>query len=221
MYKLLDNYNNYIFDMDGTIVNSFNEVISALEKACIKMNAEYLPEKLTTNLIGPPMKEIIKAVLKDAKNEELIEKVANEYTNIYDNNQLDSSQAYPGVKQWLTKLHKEGKRLFIATNKPQIPTYRLVRKLNINFFTDIYTIDKYEFKNINKAQMIKEIIEKYSCEISSTLMIGDTVGDMTAAKENMVKSIGVLWGYGEDKIPLKAIADYVMSTKDLLKISTN
>ena len=54
--------NNYIFDLDGTIINSSKEVLLCFEKAFERANYVIDKSRLTPNVIGPPLKEIIKLI---------------------------------------------------------------------------------------------------------------------------------------------------------------
>ena len=102
------------------------------------------------------------------------------------------------------------KKIFIATNKPKIPTMRLVQKLNITFFNDIYTTDKYDCKKLTKRQMIEEIISKHSLVKEKTIMVGDILSDIEAAHEAGIQSIGALWGYSSNKNLLAEKSEFII-----------
>lgn len=82
-------------------------------------------------------------------------------------------------------------------------------------FNEIYTIDMFG-KNITKTEMINSIIEKYNFKKDETVMIGDAASDVVAAKETGIFSIGVLWGYGNDKSDLINQSDMVV--KDIKEL---
>lgn len=221
MFDELKNLNNYIFDMDGTLINSSKEVLQCLKNACNKNKAQINLNNFSPDVIGPPLKDIIKAIIFDNGNEELVNNINDEYRLLYDNNENDKSCMYENTYEWLISLKNSGKRLFLATNKPTIPTLRLIKKFNLNMFEDFYTIDKYLEKEISKKEMLSEIIEKYNLEKMETIMIGDAPSDIKAAHFAGIKAIGVLWGYGNHKTILKEIADYTIEPcdlKSLLKI---
>jgi len=215
MLKGSEPFQNYIFDMDGTLVNSSEEVLFCLKKSCENFNATINTANFTPDVIGPPLRDIIKAIIIDDENEELIKNINNEFRRIYDNDENDKSSMYENTYNWLVSLKKSGKRLFLATNKPTIPTQRLIKKLNLDMFEDYYTIDKYPEKHISKSEMISEIVEKYSLEKSKTVMVGDAPSDIKAAHCADIKAIGVLWGYGNHEKALREISDFIMNINDL------
>lgn len=206
---------NYIFDMDGTLINSSEEVLYCLQKACDNLGIKINQEKLNSDLIGPPLEDIFRSFIVDSTDESLINQLTAEFKQIYDYDENDPSFLYENVYDWLISLKKSGKRLFLATNKFSIPTLRLCKKLYLKMFEEIYTIDKCDGKYISKQEMIGEIIEKYNLEKSETIMIGDAPSDIKAAHENGINAVGVLWGYGNEKKQLKELSDFVMDINDL------
>jgi len=215
MLKKFEHVQNYIFDMDGTLINSSEEVLSCLKKACYSFDAQINEVNFNPNVIGPPLKDIVKAIIVENENEELVNNIHNEFRRIYDNDDNDTSSMYENVYEWLIALKDSGKRLFMATNKPTFPTNRLIEKLNLNMFEDLYTIDKHEGKLISKQEMIEEILSKYDLNKSETIMVGDAPSDTKSAHSAGIKAIGVLWGYGNHQKVLKEISDFVIEINDL------
>lgn len=206
--------NNYILDLDGTIINSSNEVLLCFEKAFAQSNYKIDKSRLTPNVIGPPLKEIIKLIAPEI-NENDIKIVMENFRLIYDYDEHDISEYYSGVLEFLNKAKNSGKKLFIATYKPEKPTRRIEKQFKMDMFEEIYTIDKFG-EHITKTQMINDILNKFNLKKEETVMIGDASSDVISAKEAGVTGIGVLWGYGDDKTNLIKNSDYVVkNTQEL------
>ena len=210
---------NIIFDLDGTLINSSEEVLKCFEKAFEKASFVIDKKRLTSDVIGPPLLEIIKSIAPNLQDENKVSEVIRNFRSFYDYSENDISVMYDGIYDLLCELKNSNYKLFIATFKPDIPTQRLIRKFNLEtFFDDIYTIDKFG-KKISKEEMISNIISTYSLKKEETVMVGDASSDMIAAKGAGVKGIGVLWGYGSNKEPLKQNADFIVNnTKELENI---
>ena len=202
--------NNFIFDLDGTLVNSSNEVLLCFKKAFEASDVKIDETRLNTDVIGPPLVEIIKLIAPDLKSEEKIKEVMQKFRQIYDNDENDITDFYDGIYEFLLNLKKSNKKIFLATFKPMLPTIRIVKKLKLNMFEDIYTIDKFGEK-MSKTEMIEDILKKYNLKREETAMIGDALTDMAAAKEAGVKAIAALWGYEADKEKLKSCADFAIN----------
>lgn len=201
-------FDNFIFDLDGTLIDSAPEVLSCIKRAFDNCNVSFDESRLNTDIMGPTMYEIVKLVNPTLKDDDVIQKIVSEYRYLYDNDENDITKLYPNIKKLLETLKRNNKKIFIATNKPKIPTLRLVKQLNINFFDDIYTVDKYDNKKINKQQMIEDIVLKYNLGKEKTIMIGDCLSDIEAGIKAQVKTLVALWGYGKDKNILKTKSDF-------------
>lgn len=211
-----NSFDNYIFDLDGTLVNSSEEVLLCFKKAFIAAGYPVDESRLTSDVIGPPLKQIIATLAPELSDEEVISSIMKNFRQIYDYDEEDISVLYEGIYDFISELKNAGKKLFIATFKPKIPTMRLVEKFFPNTFDDVYTIDKFG-KQITKEEMIKDIVSKYGLDEADTVMLGDAASDVLAAKGAGVTGIGVLWGYGSDKTNLINNADFVISNIDEMK----
>lgn len=191
--------NNYIFDLDGTLADSSKEVLLCFEKAFETIGIEIDKTRLNSDVIGPPLVDIIKLIAPHIKDDiVLLDRVVQAFREIYDYDENDISTLYDGVYELLHDLKKEGKRLFVATFKPMLPTVRVMKKLGLDMFEDVYTIDKFGEK-ITKTEMIEDIVKKYGLKKEETVMIGDAINDMNAAQNAGIKGIAALWGYESDK----------------------
>lgn len=211
----LKNYEAIIFDLDGTILNSSDEIMLCLGEAFERENLKIDKSKLNHNIIGPALNKMVRLVLPEL-SEDYAQKVVDNYNKIYDSEKYACSELYGGMLELLVELKNSNKRLFMATNKFDFSTHRLIKKFKLSFFEDVYTIDKYKGKILSKKDMIREIIEKYNLERAKTIMIGDALGDVLAAKENGIASIGALWGYGDNKQPIIDNATYAIENVNYL-----
>ncbi|MBQ3833900.1 MAG: HAD family hydrolase [Elusimicrobia bacterium] len=210
MLKQFNNFDNFIFDFDGTLADSAGEVLACIEKAFNKCDVSFEKDRLNPSVMGPSLAEIAVIVKPELADENIINNIVSAYRKIYDYDENDITKLYDGMKEWLIFLKNSNKKIFIATNKPKIPTMRLVKSLKIDFFDDIYTVDKYNDKKLKKSQMIEEITSRYNLLKEKTLMVGDCLSDIEAAKQAGVYSLAALWGYGKDKNILKEKADFCL-----------
>ncbi len=206
---------NFIFDLDGTIIDSSKEVLSCFDKAFKLSGVDFDQARLSSDVIGPPLKEIIKLIAGRELNENNIAAITSNFRKIYDYDENDVSELYLGIHDFLLNLKRSGYKLFIATLKPDKPTMRIVKQFNLNMFDDVYSIDKFG-RQISKADMIIDILERYHLEKSETVMIGDSLSDIRAAKQAGVLDIAVLWGYDKDKSSLIKESTYVVSNVEEL-----
>ena len=103
---------NYIFDMDGTLINSSEEVLYCLKKSCENLGVAIHEEKWTTDLIGPPLEEIFSLFIIDSTNETLINQLTAEFKTIYDYDENDPSFLYENVYDWLILYRLQSFKVF-------------------------------------------------------------------------------------------------------------
>lgn len=208
---LFKTFDNFIFDLDGTLVDSSDEVLSCIEKAFNNCNISFDKKRLNTDVMGPSLAEIVKLIKPELQDDKVVHDIVVEYRKLYDFDENDITQLYPNMKNLLESLKQNGKKIFVATNKPKLPTLRLLKQLGVyEYFNDIYTVDKYDYKKINKQQMIEDIVLTYSLVKEKTLMIGDCLSDIDAGNKAQVKTLSALWGYGKDKEILKQKSTFFM-----------
>ena len=210
MLKQFNKFDNFIFDFDGTLADTANEVLACIEKAFNKSCIPFDKTRLNSSVMGPSLAEITVIVKPELSDKSIVNNIVLEYRKLYDYDEKDITKLYDGIRDWLLYLKENNKKIFIATNKPKIPTMRLVKSLNIDFFDDVYMVDKYNDKKLTKQQMIEEIVLKYDLLKEKTVMIGDCLSDIEAAKNVGVLSLAALWGYGKDKKILKEKSDFYL-----------
>jgi phosphoglycolate phosphatase len=178
----------FIFDLDGTLLDSQEGVMSSL-KYCIGKHApSYLPQ-LHKGLIGPPISILLKEIMSD---EELIKTISAEFRVHYDEIGVMKTRLFPGVYEGLENLSKH-QNLFVSTNKPWKPTKKILNILDIHkFFHEIYTIDLGNYSN--KSDMVSEMLLKN--DIVSGIVIGDSIDDFRSAVDNQLDFIYCSYGYG-------------------------
>ena len=189
-------WKNIIFDLDGTLIDSADDIID-----CLYYAYSFVPElgvpKIEKTIIGPPVDTMAKRITPNI-NDQQIQRIVSKYRGCYDKSTLPRTKLYAGVEKLLNTLTAKGLSLFLVTNKPIFPTKMILKKFSLNCFTDIITPDSISGKTINKDEMIQCLIKKWALEKGKTLIVGDTSSDVQAGNKNGIISAAVLNGYGEE-----------------------
>lgn len=207
-------YDNYIFDLDGTLIDTAPRILGCLQKSLQKFGLDTDKESFNNSLIGPKLYDILEVL---GVSEELKDMIVKDFRTTYNDDPCIDAKPFLGVIEYLQQLKKQNKKLFVATNKPYVPTLKLLERYFETKFDDIITPDKFMGKNMNKAEMLGYLIEKYGLKLSDTVMFGDTLGDWMAAQKNGCKFVFFAGGYEGDKDKLAVGADKIFyKYKDLL-----
>jgi|SaaInlStandDraft_4_1057021.scaffolds.fasta_scaffold57156_2 phosphoglycolate phosphatase len=178
----------YIFDLDGTLLDSQEGVLYSLQFSIGKHAPDYLP-LIHKGLIGPPISVLLKKITSD---ENLIKTISTEFRSHYDNVGYLKTKLFIGVYDGLKELSKNSK-LFVATNKPWKSSQKILSMLKIDIFFDaIITIDSEGIEN--KSDMASNIL--LTNDNKSCVLVGDSIDDFEAAKNNQIDFIYCSYGYG-------------------------
>ncbi|MFZ4740813.1 MAG: HAD family hydrolase [Bacteroidales bacterium] len=205
----MSNFENIIFDFDGTLVDSQADIKDSLITAIYNIKTVSIDS--SSLKIGPPLEEMIKTILINVSQEET-KKIVNSFRTIYSESGFNKTFCYGGIENLLKIFKKTNKRIYIATNKPEYLTKKIIKKLNIDFFDDICTVDIIEGVFLLKKEMISLLIQKNKLNRKTTLMIGDSASDVSSGIENGIATIGVGYGYESKEQIMKANPDFYFDT---------
>lgn len=185
---------NLIFDLDGTLFDSAPEILVCLKKA-LQLNNIDINDNLNKSIIGPPLKEALKNLVQKKDNVK-IDKIIENFIELYDSDYCYKTKLYSGVKETLKILEKK-KNLILITNKRIVPTEKMLKNSKIiELFDNYFSVDINDQSKKDKSTLISKTIKDYKINPNNTVYIGDTMGDFIASKKNNIKFIYAGWGYG-------------------------
>ena len=198
MENIKSNKNIYLFDLDGTLINSAPEIIKTYNAVFLKHNIKPTRE-VSIDLIGPPLKETM-SMLVPFDNEDKLKNLINDFIDLYDDKFCYESKLYKGTYEMLNNLSKQ-KRLIIITNKRLIPTEKILSWLGIkHFFEKCFSVDSNDQLLTNKSLLIKNVLKSMKLDEKKCIYIGDTESDFDASRDNNIDFIFAKYGYGDSKI---------------------
>jgi phosphoglycolate phosphatase len=197
---ILSKIRNLVFDLDGTLVDSIPGIGASLGGAFLSIGRE-MPLADLRAAIGPPIGIIAKRLEPDLSDDEMA-RIERHYRSSYDTDGWRNTPLFPDVAETLQSCKQQGYRLFIVTNKPRIPTEKIVQHLGLeSLFEEIVTRDSQSPGYASKAEMLGALLQRQALSTESTVMIGDTAEDGEAAELNHLKFVYVTYGYGAVSSP--------------------
>ncbi len=205
----MKNFDTLLFDLDGTLTDSTEGIINCLEHAIKQMGFE-VPED-TNKFLGPPIRQSFAEFL--GMNDEQITEAVKIFRERYSTVGLFENRVYDGIPELLDRLRSAGKRLMIATSKPEVYAVRIADRFGMSPYFDIIGGAELDGSRDYKHEVIEYVLAKSGItDRSSVLMIGDRRQDVLGAHKTGLKCMGVLWGYGPVKELTQAGADYITRT---------
>jgi len=207
-----------IFDMDGTILNTIDDIQASVNYAMRYFN---LPEKTLQEVkdgVGRGAINLIEDIVPKGTSKADILKIYEIYQSYYDEHTNDLTGPYPGILDLLKTLKEQGYKLAVVSNK-----YRyLVEALNHDIFKDYFDISMGEMDGVPikpAPDMIYIALKEMNLSKDEVIFIGDSDVDMMTATNANINSIGVTWGYRSKEVLIKHKANYIIDEpKDIIKI---
>jgi phosphoglycolate phosphatase len=106
------------------------------------------------------------------------------------------NEVYDGVRELLRDLKKAGKRLMIATSKPQAAAELVMHHFGLDEFVPEIVGGTDDTRN-TKGKVIAYTLREFGVDPATAIMVGDREHDIHGAAENGIPAIGITWGYGD------------------------
>ena len=212
----MKNYDVILFDLDGTLTDSSPGIINSIVYALKKYGISVEDTAELRKFLGPPLHESFKAFYGFDENK-YMEAVAY-YREYFSTKGLLENDVYKGIPDLLQKLNDKGKRLILATSKPQKFTDRIMAHFDLAKYFEFIAGSNMDGTRSKKAEVIAYAL--HECQItdkSKVVMIGDREHDIIGAKAVGIDSVGVEYGYGDYNELHNAGATYIVKTVDELK----
>ena len=132
---------------------------------------------------------------------------------------LFENKIYDGIPNLLFEQSNRNRRLFIASTKPLVYINKILENFNIKHFFERVYGSELDGTRSKKSDLLQYIFFEILLEPDNTIMIGDRITDIEAAKFMNIRSIWVSYGYGDKNERNIAKPDYICnSTEELCKL---
>ena len=204
-------YETILFDLDGTLTDPGEGITNSVAYALKKYDIEVSDRSELYKFIGPPLKDSFMKYY--GFSEEKAEQAIAYYREYFRDKGIFENKVYEGVEDMLRQLHAKGKRLVLATSKPEEFALRILEHFELRKYFSVVAGASMDSSRSKKGDVIAyaislcESFDKYTA-----VMVGDREHDVIGAKENSLRCIGVLYGYGSEDELKNSGADYIAKT---------
>ncbi len=203
--------NTYIFDFDGTLVNSITTIAYYANKALNKFGLPSIPEERYKILVGDGAVNLVKRMLDEVGTDQsFFNKVYPEYCDTYDKDSSYLTEPYEGIMEMLKKLKENNCNIAIVSNKPEPTT----KKICDEIFGDLIDICRGQVEGCPikpDPTAVLEVIKQFDVRKSDCVYCGDTITDMETGKNAGLYTVGVLWGFRDINELQRANPDLIIS----------
>lgn len=129
---------------------------------------------------------------------------------------LFENEVYPAIPETLSALNASGYRLLVATSKPSVYATRIVDHFGLSGYFDAVFGSELDGRRADKTELLAWICDRKRLDPTAAAMIGDRHHDMVGARNNGMRAIGVLYGYGTVEELTEAGAEATCGTPEAL-----
>lgn len=189
-------YQTILFDLDGTITDSAPGIINSAAYALNKFGIAVEDRSSLRRFIGPPLQQSFMQFYGLSADEgKLGIKYYREY---YTDKGIFENALYDGIPELLRELKAAGKRVLLATSKPEVFAVQILEHFGVAQHFDRIAGATLDEKRVEKPDVIAYALESAgTTDLTQTVMVGDRKHDILGAKQFGMDSIGVLYGYGD------------------------
>ena len=206
-------YETIYFDLDGTLTDSAPGITNSLMYALECMGRPVPPRSQLYRYVGPPLWDSFRRY--EGMTQAEAQEAGGFFRSYYERAGKFENAVYPGIPALLEGLRARGKRLAVATSKPEPQAVEILQHFGLaNCFSCIAgsTLDE---SRCTKASVLAYALAQQGRR--GAVMVGDREHDVLGARENGLPCIGVLFGYGSRQELEAAGADRIAPTVDDLK----
>jgi len=183
-----------IFDLDGTLIDSKQDLIRSVNAMLVETGREPLHEDTVSSYIGHGAPRLVARALGNGATEEECERALRFFLAHYDAHKLDTTRAYPGVTEALLELRDFP--MAVLTNKPVRASSKILEGLGLaSFFRAAYGGNSFETKKPDPLGA-KKILEELGAAPAQALIVGDSEVDVQTARNTGTLAAAVNYGFG-------------------------
>lgn len=214
-----------LFDFDGTLLDSFDDIVDAMNHTLEAVGRSRLNERQLRSFIGDGLPHLVRLALDASggggNDPAQVEAFILAFKPWYASHWLERSGLYDGADELLRVLRSGGRgsetKVALISNKPEAACLGIVDALGITEAFDLVAGgDTYPERKPDKGPVVRALAA-LGVAAEDAVMVGDGTQDIRAGKAAGVRTIGVTWGLNDAATLRSAGADEVVEDMAALR----
>jgi phosphoglycolate phosphatase len=207
-----------IFDLDGTLIDSAQDLAIATNQTRAHFDLGPLDAKLIHSYVGNGAAMLVRRAFGPEASDELVGEALSYFVKYYRAHALAHTRLYPGVELLINELASQGHTLAVLSNKPVKISTDIVAGLGLAFqFERIYGGDSFPQKKPDPVG-ITTLMQETANTQDQTWMVGDSSVDIQTARNAQVKACGVGWGFQPESFARHPPDVLIQRPEELLRV---
>ncbi|HWR13233.1 MAG TPA: HAD-IA family hydrolase [Terriglobales bacterium] len=192
-----------IFDLDGTLVDSRQDLTNSVNAMLRQFHRPELPCDLIATYIGDGAPMLVRRSLGDPDDQKFVDEALAYFLAYYREHKLDNTYVYAGILDSLKDIraaHNGDIKMAVLSNKPVIPSKAIVQELGLGeFFFQVYGGNSFPTKKPD-PQGALALLDETGVKPEQAVMIGDSANDVLTAQNSGMYSVGLTYGLSPDSL---------------------
>jgi phosphoglycolate phosphatase len=186
-----------IFDLDGTLVDSRQDLTNSVNAMLRHFERPELPSELISTYIGDGAPMLVRRALGDPDDEKFVDEALIFFLTYYKEHKLDNTYVYEGLKDSLAAIRSARNndlKMAVLSNKPVNPSRAIVDALGLDrFFFQVYGGNSFATKKPDPEGALR-LLQEADVRPEEAVMIGDSANDVLTARNAGMYSVGLMYG---------------------------
>ena len=210
-------YDTVIFDLDGTLLNTLEDLMDAVNYALKQYSMETITYEQTRTYVGNGVAKLVERAVPEGTGEEETGRVLECFKNYYKEHSMDKTRPYEGIISLLKELKKLNIKVAIVSNKFNDAVAELA-EIYFKGLVDVAIGEQCGVKKKPAPDMVNMALEKLGKKRDRAVYIGDSEVDVATAENSGMDGIICLWGFRNKEELIKAGAvNFAEKPEDILK----
>ena len=187
-----------VFDLDGTLIDSKEDLVHSVNAVRLRMGLEPLPDETVASYVGRGVVVLMKRALGEAATDESVAQAVEYFFEYYREHMLDHTVPYPGVRETLDRL--QSRRMAVLTNKPVLFSQAILDGLNLSrYFARVYGGNSFAQKKPDPIGLFA-LMREADVTGERTMMVGDSETDVLVGRNAGAWTCGVTYGLSPETL---------------------
>ena len=208
-------YNTVIFDLDGTLLNTLEDLTDSVNYALGKFGYPLRTIDEIRRFVGNGVKVLMDLAVPKGTSAEDTAKCLEVYRKHYSENLQNKTGPYDGIPEMLNNLKEMGIKLAVVSNKYD----SAVKALCKDYYKDYIQVAIGESQGVAKKPAPDSVfaaLKELGATQEEALYVGDSDVDVHTAHNAGLKCVGVTWGFRNREILKAEGADYIIDKPEEL-----
>lgn len=184
-----------LFDLDGTLVNSLDDLANACNYALRCNNFPVHETEAYKYFVGNGIPKLIERILpENNRDAETKAKVSDKFYEYYSVHYADNTSVYAGLPEVVNAIKKLGIKVAVVTNKADGPAKEVINRVMPNTFDLVYG-QREGIPTKPDPTLTLMAMKELGVKPDECIFIGDSGMDVATGVNSGAVPVGVLWGF--------------------------